>query len=136
MAYRAIATNGWRFPYAPRNNARTWCVCCRLQTYKDVLHYLWECEQERLLWKWIIKLLQFVIPKQHRNITLTSVQALLGTNLLCHTASPKKWWDIVRGVACWMIWKVCCTQCMDGHIAIFYELVAKVWYKIKVYFRL
>lgn len=136
IAYRVIATNGWRFPDLRRSDELTWCTRCTAQTYEDTLHCIWSCPEVSPIWAWIRYFIQFSVPGQHRNITILPTQALLGAPLNFHTHTPSKLWQILRGVACWQIWKSRCTMIFDEIRISLQEVVTKIWFRLKLYLRI
>lgn len=116
ITYRVMATNGWHHPQLARNVATTWCTRCNLQEYDDILYYLWASRTSARVWQWAKQFIQAVTPNQHRNVWLTLSQALLGARLNFHQDTPMKWWQILRGIVCWQLWKVKCTHCFEQHL--------------------
>jgi hypothetical protein len=72
-----------------------------------------------------------------RDIRISMEQALLGADLTnCHPATPVKWWEILRGVTCWLLWKSRCECYFQGNNVVFVELCSRIWHRLKQYIRI
>lgn len=120
----------------PRNNQLTWCPSCTEQTYEDVLHCIWLCSSASPVWAWLTSFIQNAVPNQHRNIAISPGQALLGEPLAFHPRTPTKWWQIIRAVGCWYIWKSRCTRVFDEVSVTVQETMARIWFRLKLYLRI
>ncbi|KAL3691969.1 hypothetical protein R1sor_005620 [Riccia sorocarpa] len=104
ITYRAIATNQWRFPAAPRADASTWCTRCDTDRTEDIPHLLWTCHTSKLIWEWAFQILHRAFPLLH-GWKPRMAHALIAEPLPKNYAPAAKWWELWRGLVLWAIWK-------------------------------
>jgi hypothetical protein len=89
----------------PESDPRTHCKSCNLGAHRELLHMLWLCPQAKEIWQWVQLMLSCAgdLPP---DFELSAAQALLGAEVKVRGHHfPLKLWELLRGQACWEIWK-------------------------------
>lgn len=113
VAFNIPTTNHWTFPGINHADPTTWCLCCPLRLHEDVLHLLQNCPVTKPIWSWMANILRYLIPIVVTSLRFNVVQALLGVPLGPHNGFQQCWWNILRAIACWEIWKARCSLVME-----------------------
>lgn len=136
VAYRAIATQGWRYPNCPHTDPRTHCTRCDLAQKEDVLHCLWLCPASLVCWRWCEVVLALAAETVVTRIQLQPENVLIAVWLPHGWNVPARLWQILRAVLCWLIWK-------DRNNCMFTAqrpepeaVIRKTWHRLSTYIRL
>lgn len=109
LVYRVIATQRWRLPSLPATDASTWCTRCDGQLREDITHCIWSCPSSFRCWEWGMDLLLAISANHHRTgglqITLSPAHVFLGQPLPVEWQIPRRFWQVLRVVLCWQVWK-------------------------------
>lgn len=136
IAYGAIATLGWRFPYLPHSDlALVHCPRCNLNLQEDVVHCLWQCPVSATCWRWCDSLLARAAQRQLAVIQLQSPHVLVPV-LPDHWNVPARLWHIVRAAMCWILWKDRNNCLFTARSSDLDVVIHRTWHRIGTYIRL
>lgn len=139
LAYRVLATQRWRFPTLPANDAATWCTRCDLAVREDISRCIWSCPLSNWCWQWGMSMLTAISHNRHNvgglPITLTAAHVFIAHPLPVEWKILAKFWHILRAVSCWQIWKAKNEHYMANDRSGHRRTIRKSWHRFGTYLR-
>jgi hypothetical protein len=112
LLYRTPATQRWRKPKLSGDADKLTCTRCNLGAVEDIKHCIWSCPNSAGVWEWSQKILRLAAADD--SITLDHRQIFLAEEIKGRRDFPKKFWQLLRAVTSWSIWKSRCGHFMEG----------------------
>lgn len=133
LIYWVIATQRWRFPNRSPHDICTWCTRCSLGTREDIVHCIWDCPLSSECWQWGESLLTATSRNGSTCSGLLPSNVFLADPLPDHWQIPERFWQILRAVVCWQIWKDRNCHYLDDKPASAQRVIRKSWHRLRVY---
>lgn len=139
LFYRAIATQRWRFPSIPPDDPQIRCTRCDLGVKEDIVHCVWSCPLSHPCWQWGFGLLKSCSEQRHRvggiQGTLDPSHVFVASPLPINWMIPRRFWQILRAVICWQVWKARNEHFMAERQTDPRRTIRKSWHRFSMYLR-
>lgn len=136
---RAIATQRWRFPSVPIDDPQLRCTRCVLGVNEDIVHCVWGCPLSQPCWQWGMGLLTASSEIRHSGGglqgTLQPAHVFVASPLPVNWMIPGRFWQILRAVICWQVWKARNEHCLANRPSDPRRTIRKSWHRFSMYLR-
>lgn len=133
LVYRVIATQRWRFPTRSNQDISTWCTRCELGLREDIMHCIWSCPLSYSCWQWGESMLSAASQNGSVCSRLLPSNVFLAEPLPDLWQVPERFWQILRAVLCWQIWKDRNGHYLADKPANAHRVIRKSWQRLSVY---
>lgn len=137
LFYRAIATQRWRFPSLPPDDSQLKCTRCDLGAKEDLVHCIWGCPQSQPCWQWCSTLLTASSGRRVGGLrgSLIPAHVFVASPLPAEWLIPSRFWQILRAVLCWQVWKSPNEHFMANRSSDPRRTIRKTWHRFSMYIR-
>lgn len=131
-----IATQRWSFPTQSTTDSSTWFTPCNVGVREDIYHCIWPCPLSLHCWLWGESLFTATYLRQWHHLCGAPPSPCVYHPTATDTMAPDKFWQILRAVICWQIWK----DRNHGHFLAAkpdnqHRIIRKSWHRLGVYLR-
>lgn len=135
VMYHAATTNTRHFPILPNADSQRHYERCIGNMIETIEPCLWECPKAASIWRWITFLGPLTAQDPDQLFIPLMSQALIGEPLEDDVPIPKIWWQLLRMIAMWFIWKERNTETIPKQPEMMRATQAKICHQIRISLR-